>query len=179
MNKMEFSDWHAYFKNHNEALKSIVGKGDPWVFLCGSVTIEYLAKICFNKVEIYVKFIKQYMSKVDHRYVDFKFKNGKSDLPDQMYYVLRNGLVHTFTLKPLNNNGNGRTNSIVLSHVDLHLTCDTTDSNRDSCVFNAKQFINDLGKAIDFVFEKVKSDLDLQKKMENHFSKYPPVTAFK
>ena len=69
------------------------------------------------------------MSKVDHRYVDFKFKNGKSDLPDQMYYVLRNGLVHTFTLK-FNNNGNGRTNSIV-SHVDLHLTY-TTDSARDS-----------------------------------------------
>ena len=175
---MELEYWHQHFKKHNEALKAII-KGDPWVFLCGSVTIEYIAKSCYKK-NCYTKFVKEYMSKVDERYINFKYKNGKTDLPDQMYYVLRNGLVHAFTMKPLNEKQQhkGRTNSIVLSHNHPHLTPDITGPTRDSCVFEASQFISDIGRAIDLVFEEAKTNKQLQIKMKNRFAKFPPVNAF-
>src|SRR5689334_12604309 len=73
----------------------------PWCFLCLSALIDYLSIAAYpNKKkqrDRYVAFIENFFPA---KYKNFKYKNGQTDLPDQMYYVLRNGLVHSFSLVP-------------------------------------------------------------------------------
>lgn len=45
----------------------------------------------------YSGFVRKFLPE---KYRTFPYKNGKTDLPEQMEYVLRNGLVYNFSLVP-------------------------------------------------------------------------------
>lgn len=167
------TDKHQYLRKHCQALFKTAEQGDPWVFLCASVYIEYLAKMTINDNESYVAFIKKFLSQIDTRYSYFKYKSEKNDLPEQMFYILRNGLVHSFTLKP-NKENDGRINSILLSHNDPHFQ-HRTDKGLDGCVFNAYNFVSDLCKVTDLIFELSKTDKGLFETINAYWKKHPPL----
>ena len=89
-----------------------------------------------------------------------------------MCYVLRNGLVHSFTLKP--NRPEGRTNSILLSHNAPHFF-HRIESGFDTCIFNAFTLTDDLCKCIDMIYELTKKDNNLQKTINAFWNDYPPI----
>lgn len=130
--------------------------------------------------EDYIRVIECYLKKVDARYVDFQFKSRKKDLPAQMYFILRCGIVHKFSLVPGQEeikNG-GRPRSILLSHRkngNTHFK-EYTKNGMDSVVFTAEDFAEDLEKLVKLIFDvEVPKNPNLEKNIENWVSKFPPI----
>jgi hypothetical protein len=161
---------YEHIRNHCLALYKIEPNGDPWVFVCASVMIDFLRGMtgCKN----YSDFVNDWLSKINPLYRDFKYLNEHTKLAEQMYFILRNGLVHSFTLKP--NRKEGKTNSILLSHNAPHLKAYTLKG-YDSCIFNARVFIEDIVMVVDLLFEQVKSDEKLRKSITDYFNTNPPI----
>lgn len=163
---------YSYIMNHCKALLKTAEQSDPWVFVCAALMIEYLAKMTGHE-KSYSSFISSYLAKVDCRYRDFKYSKANQNLPEQMYFVLRNGLIHSFTLKP-NRINSGKMNSILLSHTDEHFS-HRTDNNLDACVFNAYSLVNDLCTVIDNIYESALTDTDLNAKIKIFWQQNPPL----
>lgn len=163
---------YSYISNHCKALLKTAEQSDPWVFVCAASMIEYLAKMTGHG-KSYSSFISTYLANVDCRYRDFKYLDASQNLPEQMYFVLRNGLIHSFTLKP-NRINSGKTNSILLSHTDEHFS-HRTDNNLDACVFNAYSLVNDLCALIDNIYESAKTDNNLNEKIKCFWLQNPPL----
>src|SRR5213594_1781122 len=115
-------DIETYFRNRVDELRSLAQRGDPWVFLCASSFLEYLAKIELGKTTSatdYKDFLKNYLFKVCPAYAGFQYHSGSQDLADQMYHVLRCGIVHSFSLfadPAAKRKHGGRDRSILLAH---------------------------------------------------------------
>ncbi len=129
----------GYLVTHLEALRH--QRGNIWIFLGLATTIDYLAGLERGKRAGragYIAFIRNYFPK---EYSDFEYdsahrkpgtgilKKGvrskrqitRKDLPEQMYYIFRCGLVHCFSLVPSPSeiDNGGRERSITLhSRVD-------------------------------------------------------------
>src|SRR6266571_6800773 len=108
-----------YFRDRVDELRALANRGDPWVFLCASAFIEYLAKIVQGHGSgDYKQFLKNCFFKVCPKYASFRYDSGKSDLAEQMYHVLRCGIVHSFSLiaDSKAKKSGGRDRSILLAH---------------------------------------------------------------
>lgn len=108
----ELDDLERYFQWHFDQLKGVCEVESPWIFVCLSVFIEYLANMTGQG---YAEFIaKRYPTK----YRDFKYKDGKADLPKQICKILRNGLVHRLSLTPKKDDqdSGARQRSVHLDH---------------------------------------------------------------
>jgi len=68
----------------------------PFPFLCAASMIDNLVNITGYRNN-YSGFVRKFFPE---EYKEFTYKNKKTDLPEQMEYVLRNGLVHNFSLVP-------------------------------------------------------------------------------
>jgi hypothetical protein len=117
---------HTIEKNTSQlfsSLDSVCKIPSPWIFLCLAAVIDYLSFAAYPDVKDawkrYPKFIGKFYPA---SYRDFKYLSGKQDLPKQMYHVLRNGLVHSFSLVPDTKGKKwSRPRSIVLAHrVNAH-----------------------------------------------------------
>lgn len=166
-------DEHKYLKRHCEALETTANQSDPWVFLCASAYIEFLSKMVMTGNDKYSDFVKSYLTRINPLYTNFTYRNGKQDLPSQMWFVLRNGLIHSFTLKPNKENA-GRENSILLTHNTTHLTL---HDKIDGCQLNAYQFIKDLIAVTDLIFEDAKKDNELESRIKKYWIINPPLGA--
>lgn len=159
--------------------------------------IDYLSKLYKGGGgENYKKFIKEIMSEVNPKYIEFEYKGENEkpikDLPVQMYHILRCGIVHSFSLIPdktAKDNG-GRKRSIVLGfnedkekykHLDNYSDKDITDA----CIFILDDFISDLNKSIEVLFAKAEkknedgSNSDLERHILDWVKKYPLIGAIK
>ena len=160
--------------------------GKPWIFLCASAFLEYLTKMVYNKKSFngndYKNFIKDYLSKINQNYRLFRFKNGSQDLPEQMFHVLRCGIVHNFSLIPdhLSKSKGGRERSIALAHRSsgyVHLQNYKSAEISDACILIAEQFIEDIKNVINYIFKKAKTDKDLKMNIKSWINKCPPITG--
>ena len=121
---MTLPEAEAYFTGRIDDLKRMSADGTPWVFLCSSAVIEYFSRLAAGKndgAEGFKRFVKAYMPPA---YLTFKYRSGLADLPEQLYHVLRCGIVHSFSLIPDTKakSSGGRNRSIVLSHHEPHLS---------------------------------------------------------
>jgi hypothetical protein len=152
-------------------------KPSPWPFLCAAAMLEYLAKMAIGKGRgPYKDFVRNYMRK---EYREFQFVNGDTDLPEQIYHVLRCGIVHSFSLTPdLKDYPKGRNKSIVIAHEGNHLSRFTGWGGHfeDAVLLVFEDFANDIGAALDKVFSDAASDAVLKGRIEDHLSGHPPVT---
>src|SRR5262249_5273065 len=122
--RMTLHEAETYFMSRVADLKRMTADGTPWVFLCGSAFIEYLSKLADGKdggAAGFKRLINTYMLA---GYRTFKYKSGVAGLPEQLYHVLRCGIVHSFSLIPNRHTKRkgGRDRSVVLSHDEPHLT---------------------------------------------------------
>ncbi|HEY2362409.1 MAG TPA: hypothetical protein VGK36_14905 [Candidatus Angelobacter sp.] len=181
-----------YFNNRIQELKALADRGDPWVFLCASSFVEYLAKMHSGKAtnaDAYKKFLKDYFFRVCPTYAQFKYASGKTDMADQMYHVLRCGIVHSFSLlaDPKAQRCGGRHRSIVLAHRKegkQHLSPfvdNRTKPKIDSAVFIAEDFVDDLGKVTKALFvdskKKTPDGKLIKKNIRAWVNQYPPIGA--
>jgi hypothetical protein len=185
MNKIE-----SYFNGRLKELEQLADRGDPWIFLCASSFVEYLARITNGKPtnrEDYKDFLKNYFFRVCPAYAAFRFASGKDDLAEQMYHVLRCGIVHSFSLfaDPQAKKCGGRDRSILLAHRKngvRHLT-QYIDNRRkikmDAVIFTAEDFVHDIKKVTSSIFsearKKNQAGRQLKKNISSWFASNPPI----
>lgn len=175
---------HSYYKDRINEIKNYSNDGGPWSFLMASAYIDFLVKLVKNTEQTshqhYKEFIRDYLSLINPQYKNFTYENGLQDLPEQMYHVLRCGIVHSFSLVPDQRsvNAGGRTRSILLAHKNndaIHFHKHKIDG-FDSVVFTAEVFVEDLEKVLDKIFlELAPNDTNLQNNILGRVSSYPPI----
>jgi hypothetical protein len=173
----------ACLVGHIAALKTMCLDGTPWVFLCAAVVIECLSKLAAGKdlkAAGFKSFIRDYMP-VGYR--NFKYQSGKTDLPDQLYYVLRCGIVHNFSMVPGTTevkNG-ARIRSVVMSHDEVHLSRYTGASAPDACCLRADGFVADIETATNKLFSDAEDGSStgdqLAENIEEWLHQRPPIKA--
>jgi hypothetical protein len=153
----------------------------PWPYLCASAMLEYLSKMSIDRTGLsgasaYIRFVDYYMPQA---YRDYKFDSGDQDLPYQMYYVLRCGIVHSFSLVPdpnIPSAARGRKGSIVISHKGKHhLSKFRYTKNPDAVLFLFDEFCADIRSALDEVFRKAQSDNALMARITKFVEDNPPI----
>jgi len=120
------------------------------------------------------EFIRRYMGP---RYTSFLYASGKQDLPEQMYAILRCGLVHTRSLTPtpaLNGKpSDGRENSILIAGDGVHLA-PVTAAPYDAALFVFDPFIADIEAALRRVFRNALRESGLRALLERHIRDHRP-----
>jgi len=181
-----------YFSDRLNELRSLATRGDPWVFLCASSFIEYLAKIANGAPtgpKEYKDFLRNQFFVMCPRYATFQYASGKSDLADQMYHVLRCGVVHSFSLytDTKARGYGGRDRSILLahrrsepkrSHLD-HIVDRRRRPQLDAALFIAEDFVEDIAKVTDHLFmesrRRTPAGMQLRNNLRMWVSMHPPV----
>lgn len=180
-----------YFCDRLSELRTIAGRGDPWIFLCASAFIEYLAKMAHGGpigAEGYKKFLRTQFFTVCPQYASFKYTHRKADLADQMYHVLRCGIIHSFSLFADNTarKYGGQDRSILLGHRESdrrsHLSNIVNRHRKpklDAALFIAEDFVEDIAKVTDHLFaesrRRTTAGRDLRKNIRTWVANYPPI----
>jgi hypothetical protein len=163
-------------------LPKICAIESPWCFLCLASLIDYLSSAAYpgltRQRNRYVTFIENFFPA---KYKRFKYKSGQKDLPLQMYYILRNDLVHSFSLFP-DQSGRiygGRDRSIVLAHKSNaggpHLSQHTSTWAPDAALFVAEDFLVDTQKAAYKLLRQAKRGSVLEQHILARFIAHPPI----
>jgi hypothetical protein len=189
---MTDNEIEQYFKNRIQELKQIAARGDPWVFLNASSFIEYLAKMRLGRgttAKDYKEFLKTFFFQICPHYKTFKYRSGKLDLADQMYHVLRCGIVHSFSLfaDSRGQSQGGRHRSIVLAHRlegKAHLS-HFVDNRRkpkiDAVIFVAEDFVEDIERVTEALFNDSKKRTpggsQLRHNIRRWVKQFPPIGA--
>ena len=174
---------YHYYKDRISEVSKFSSWGDVWVFLMCSSFIEYLVKMVNNEDKVgskkYIAFIREYLTIVDPRYSTFKYNNGECDLPEQMYYILRCGIVHSFSLIPdtKGKKKNARARSILLSHEKnggVHL--ERFNGSIDAVIFTAEGFCRDLDSLVEYIFKKhAFENKEIEENIISWLTHYPPI----
>jgi hypothetical protein len=169
----------TYFAPQIADLKRMIADGTPWVFLCGSAVIDYLSKLAAGKNgygEGFKQFVTDYMPVA---YRTFKYQSGATDLPEQLYHVLRCGIVHSFSLIPDKQarRKGGRDRSVVLSHDGPHLSAYSSTNAPDACRLRADGFVADLEAAMNKLFADASTNTLLAKNITAWLALHPPIAG--
>ena len=180
----------AYLRARLDELRCLAQRGDPWVFLCASSFLEYLARLekgSATKADEYKSFLRKYLYKVCPSYKRFRYSSGASDMADQMYHVLRCGIVHGFSLVAdvTAKKHGGRDRSILLAHRSAgrkHLSAYVNNGVKpkvDAAIFVAEDFVEDIAKLAEFLFDESRKETPtagkLRHNMRTWFTDYPPI----
>ena len=173
-----------------QELRGCCHTAPSWVMLGASAFIDYLARLADGADRGragYIDFIRTWMSQVRKEYVTFQYNNGTSDLPQQMYYVLRCGIVHSFSLIPdsLALKHGGRNRSIVfcyrfqeevrrqgIQHLASHRDA---SSGIDAAVLVGEDLVSDIESVVQLLFQQANSNKALSSRMTGWISSHPPI----
>jgi hypothetical protein len=178
-----------YFKARAKEIQSILKDVSPWGFVCAAAFLDCLSKLVAgqdNKRNGYKDFVKNYLARINPSYASFQYESGSKDLPEQLYHVLRCGIVHQFSIVPDQQslNSGGRLRSIVLCHRKEskrrnlpHLSSYSSEKISDAAVFVAEDFGRDLKDTVTFIFSSQAKAInpEITKKMKEWVKKYPPI----
>lgn len=194
----------SYFIAEANSLRAM--KGTPWIFIGIASMIDALASLELGSKADRADYISLIRRRFPTRYKTFKFaqthrkagtgkaivKNGKvighqakvmtkMDLPEQMYFVFRCGLVHAFSLVPsaTERSNGGRIRSITInSRLDAQRDCISHLDHFqklphivDSVYFVDEDLLDDLIAAIKLVFGDKTKRKNLSKRLRNQ----PPI----
>jgi len=175
---------HKYYKDRIGEVKGNANNGDPWAFLMAAAYIDFLVKMVYNVEPTthrhYKDFIRDYLSLINAKYSSFIYANGSQDLPEQMYHVLRCGIIHGYSLVPdsLSVSKGGRKRSILVAHRKngaIHFTGYSMNG-YDSVIFTAEDFSEDLESVLDKIFTQLApADPILESNIIDWVQKYPPI----
>jgi len=177
----------CYFRDLLDATRKYCEDGKPLPFVIGAAFIDYFSKMVAgedNKGSGYKDFIKKYLGKIRPAYANFTYKNGKQDLHDQMWHVLRCGIVHSFSLIPDKSRLSqpGRNRSIALMHKKQadaegwkHLCNYLGPQKLNAALFVAEDFIDDLIEVNKLILSKAQADPCLKRNIEKWLNKHPPI----
>jgi len=172
-----------YLRDRVGELRSLALRGDPWVFLCASAFIEYMAKMVQGEARGasgYKDFLKDVFFEVCPEYAKFRYRSRQMDLADQMYHVLRCGIVHSFSLvvDSAAEKGGGRDRSILLAHrMNGAAHLQPYEGSIDAVIFTAEDFVEDIGMVVEFIIEQSQSrdGQALSRNIQRWTDKHPPI----
>ena len=136
--------------------------------------------------EIYKDFVVNWLTRVRPAYGSFKYKSGQSDLPIQMYHVLRCGIVHTLSLIPdtRGQSHGGRDRSIVLAHRTgagaaglKHLDAYSSTNTPDAALFVAEDLVDDIEAVVSLIFSQAVPGSPLEARMHSWLAAHPLISA--
>ncbi|MBS1076569.1 hypothetical protein JK217_02205 [Gluconobacter kondonii] len=165
---MTFEEAEEYYRER--IAEVAVMNPSPWSFMCAACCIEFLAKLAGMKGgKGYIRYINEYMPE---SYKSFTYNNGKKDLPEQIYEILRCGLLHSFNVLPTLRNNEGRSKSVLISHSGENLKLiDGFNINGGSALLVFDNFINDIRNSQ----KKLFSSTEIKAKIENEIRLNPPI----
>jgi hypothetical protein len=186
---LNLKDIESYFQTRVGELQTLAERGDPWVFLCASSFLEYLAKITTGgptTAQDYKIFLTTIFFKVCPQYAKFRYASGAQDLGDQMYHVLRCGVVHSFCLLAdpyAKKKYGGRDRSILLAHRQVGLVHlqPLVDRKKklDATIFVAEDFIEDISKVVTCIFSQARKRTPSAQRLRNNIrdwiKRFPPI----
>ncbi|MBI2811355.1 MAG: hypothetical protein HYX67_11065 [Candidatus Melainabacteria bacterium] len=171
-------NYRQYWKDRASELISI--NHAIWGFVGAAALIDHGTKLA-NNGETGRQRYKDFVKTFGDKYRDFTFKGGTKDLDVQVYHTFRCGLLHSFSLVADNQgqDAGARSDSIVLAATKdgapgaLHCT-NYTDYGKDACLLVLEPFVEDIGNAIDRLFDDAALDESIKKTYESN----PPFNAF-
>jgi hypothetical protein len=182
-------------------LRPICAERTPWVFLCAAAFIEFLARLAYGDRgrTSYVRFISEYFPM---SYSKFQYQSGAQDLPEQLYRVLRCGLLHAMSLVPDDETKKlgGRDRSVVLTHREkpqwvvaelsqgyadiehglppsMHLTGHSSSYAPDAVVLVAEDFLEDLERSVEELVRRAHSDDSFSTLLCERVAAQPPLSV--
>lgn len=174
------ASYRQYWRDRAQELKTI--NHAIWGFAGAAALIEHGTKLANGGQggrTRYKNFVKTFGS----RYVNFRYAvNGTDDLDVQIYHTFRCGLLHSFSLVADNQgvDAGARDGSIALCSLNdngvtqaLHCT-QYTSYGMDACRLVLEPFVEDIGNAIDRLFDDPNLDAGIE---QNHID-HPPFNAF-
>ena len=179
-----------YLKQLLSMIRNYCQDNTPLPFLMGAALVYYYSKMVKGYDDGgtgYKEFIINYMQKVRKRISNIYIPKSLADkLPDQMWHVMRCGLIHTFSLFPDKTIRNqlGRDRSIVLCHKKeattkglSHLSHYSGPTIWTLHYLWSKDFIDDLIAVNDLIFDQASSDSVLKSKIEKWLKQCPPISG--
>lgn len=171
--------YRQYWKDRAQELRTI--NQAIWGFVGAAAMIEHGTKLANNGEggrTRYKNFVKAFGAK----YVDFVFKDSSKDFDVQIYHTFRCGLLHSFSLiaDDQGQDYGARDGSIVLSSLnDKGVTADLnctayTAYDHDACRLVLEPLVEDIGNAIDRLFDDASLDAGIRKNYEDN----PPFNLF-
>jgi hypothetical protein len=152
---------------------------------CSAAFLEYLAKLSDGADTGgpgYKNFVTTWLARVRPAYASFRYRGGQADLPDQMYHVLRCGIVHSLSAIPdaRARAKGGRDRSIILCHraesqqrTMPHLSNYSTPQIPDAAVFVAEDFVDDISSVVEIMFTEAVPGSALERCMDTWLGQYP------
>jgi hypothetical protein len=173
-------NYRQYWKDRASELISI--NHAIWGFVGAAALIDCGAKLANKGISnrtTYKSFVKT-LDLEGMKYANFTYQGGQKDLDIQMYHTFRCGLLHSFSLTTDDKAPpEARPKSVVLSAVKDGENADNnctlyTDNCLDACQLVLEPFVEDIGKAIDRLFD----DVDLDESIRETYNSNPPFNAF-
>ena len=179
----EISDLASYFKMQFDQLDHICKSPSPLIFLCLAAFVDYLSKIPDTRPRSSQHYSNFIIHRYPAKYRKFKYQSGMRDLPDQIYLILRNGLVHSFSLTP-DSKGlrqGARFRSVYLAHraSGLKHLGHYADPKRgiDAAILIAEDFLQDTKVVVTKMIRRAKRDRALRRQIINFIKANPPVSG--
>jgi hypothetical protein len=182
---MTLNEYKAYLLREIAAVRQ--RDPSPDAFIAGAAVLDTMAQAAISRRRSggaikpdgvrFAEFVRKFMRP---EYASFRYAGGQQDLPEQMYAILRSGLIHGRSLAP-NPPANGkrpigRVDSIILDRAGTHLY-PWQDADRDAAVFVFSTFVTDIEAAIRRVFVRAANESGLQVLVERYLHDHPPVQA--
>jgi hypothetical protein len=175
---MDLPEAHLFFRARALEIRCECIHESAWVFLDAAAFIEYLSKAATDGH--YASFVHDWLGLVRTEYLTFTYRTGNmQDLPEQMYHILRNGVVHSFSFVPEHPEKGGRERSIELVHRSdgkAHLSS-YREGRRDAAVLVAEDLAEDLVQVVEILFEEATTNHELGHKILDRLEKHPPLTS--
>ncbi|HEY9756046.1 MAG TPA: hypothetical protein V6C97_12845 [Oculatellaceae cyanobacterium] len=201
------SDIQGYYQARINDLKCFSKYGTPWDFVGGAMLIEWLANLAEppdrqSSPLQHPYFVDLVTENLAH-YAAFEFQTPLASLRDpsettlkylplQLYLVLRNPLVHSFSMLPTNREPGyvpptnptsyrqlDRSRSIVMCHRGV--TSTRWDGEHlalvegDRCQLRSPDFLEDLDDLVTSIFSKAGQDPILADRIHERFNRRRPV----
>lgn len=161
--------------------------GSVWDFLILGCLLEWTSKLNNETGKGTLKSFRYLFEKRMPKYCDIKYMSpGKyQDLPEQLYLVLRCGLVHGLSLKPDMSESNLkrykshiRENTILLWHRGNHLKINRKNINGieyDRVNIDYESLLEDTQNSLNEIFEESKTNTQLRDNILKFIKKNPGI----
>nr|WP_128081132.1 hypothetical protein [Acetobacter persici] len=171
-----------------QSIKSEVDRlnGSIWDFVLMGCLVEIVAKLnCTHKVSSTLhKISKLFDDRLpQYRIPSYKTHNNIKDVPEQIYMVMRCGLIHSLSLVPdrtykerKNYKKHWREWSLLLTHKGNHLQMMTWKPNGqpiEACLLDYSTMLDDMQTALDAIFQDAVNDTALSAHIETFVKENP------
>lgn len=190
---MNISDYQLWINARIEELKTAQRNkndidrlnGSIWDFVLMGCLVDVISRINYNNIKSSIKRTSKLFDDRLPKYREVYYNKPKiiNDVPEQIYMVMRCGLVHSLSLVPNKDymtsksyENHWRKGSLLLTHRGNHLQMRTRIHNGepiDACQLDYSTMLDDMQSALDAIFQDAKQDTTLSDHIETFVRENP------